>query len=149
MLSGTLHPSLAWLAARPWAGLAVSIVLAGIASIALRQDSNWDLQNYHYYNAWAFVHGRFGLDWAPAQLQSFYSPFLDLPFYALVAADVPPRVICVRARDPDRRCVVLLRAHRGAAVRAAARDDAAAGDPRGGRDRRHGADVGEPHRHSP
>jgi hypothetical protein len=100
VLCGAKHPLLAWLAARPWAGLAVSIVLAGIASIALRQDSNWDLQNYHYYNAWAFVHGRFGLDWAPAQLQSFYSPFLDLPFYALVAADVPPRVIAFALAIP-------------------------------------------------
>ena len=69
------------------------IVLAGAASILLRQDSNWDLMNYHLYNAWAFVRGRHGLDWAPAQLQSFHSPFLDLPFYALVAADVPPRAI--------------------------------------------------------
>ncbi len=79
--------------ASPWLGLALAVLLAGIASIALRQDSSWDLQNYHFYNAWAFVHDRFGLDWAPAQLQSFYSPFLDLPFYALVAADVPPRAI--------------------------------------------------------
>ncbi len=79
--------------AQAWAGLALSIALAGAASIALRQDSSWDLQNYHYYNAWAFVNGRFGLDWAPAQLQSFYSPFLDLPFYALVALDAPPRLI--------------------------------------------------------
>ena len=79
--------------ARPWLGVALAVVLAGIASIALRQDSNWDLQNYHLYNAWAFVHRRFGVDWAPAQLQSFYSPFLDLPFYAMLAADVPPRLI--------------------------------------------------------
>jgi len=74
-------------------GLLACIVLAGVASIALRQDSSWDLMNYHYYNAWAFVHGRHGVDWAPAQLQSFHSPFLDLPFYAMVAADLPPRVI--------------------------------------------------------
>lgn len=80
-------------AARPWLGLALSLALAGTASILLRQDSNWDLMNYHLYNAWAFVHDRHGLDWAPAQLQSFHSPFLDLPFYALVAADVPARAI--------------------------------------------------------
>ena len=85
---------------KPWLGLALAIVLAGAASIALRQDSNWDLQNYHLYNAWAFVHDRFGLDWAPAQLQSFYSPFLDLPFYALLAADVPPRVIAFALAIP-------------------------------------------------
>src|SRR3954469_5550057 len=47
-------------AAPGWRGVALSIALAGIASILLRQDSNWDLQNYHYYNAWAFVHRRFG-----------------------------------------------------------------------------------------
>ncbi|MCC7326411.1 MAG: DUF2029 domain-containing protein [Burkholderiales bacterium] len=80
-------------AARPLLGLAVSIALAGVASIALRQDSNWDLQNYHLYNVWAFVHGRYGIDWAPAQLQSFHSPFLDLPFYALLTLGTPPRII--------------------------------------------------------
>jgi hypothetical protein len=78
---------------RAWLGCALALALAAASSIALRQDSSWDLLNYHSYNAWAFVHARFGLDWAPAQLQSFYSPLLDLPFYGLVAADVPPRVI--------------------------------------------------------
>ncbi|MFO1397375.1 MAG: hypothetical protein U1F48_09950 [Burkholderiales bacterium] len=85
---------------QPWAGLALAVVLAGLASIGLRQDSSWDLQNYHLYNAWAFVHGRFGLDWAPAQLQSFYSPYLDLPFYALFAADAPPRLIAFALAIP-------------------------------------------------
>ena len=85
---------------RGWPGLALAIALAGIASILLRQDSNWDLQNYHLYNAWAYVHGRFGLDWAPAQLQSFHSPYLDLPFYALLAADTPPRVIAFALAIP-------------------------------------------------
>ncbi|MEO8506521.1 MAG: hypothetical protein ABI593_02720 [Betaproteobacteria bacterium] len=87
-------------AAKRWPGLAAAIVLAGLASIALRQDSNWDLQNYHLYNAWAFVHGRYGIDWAPAQLQSFHSPFLDLPFYALLAADLPPRLIAFALAIP-------------------------------------------------
>ena len=85
---------------RGWPGLALAIVLAGIASILLRQDSNWDLQNYHLYNAWAFVHDRYGLDWAPAQLQSFHSPYLDLPFFALLAADTPPRVIAFALAIP-------------------------------------------------
>ena len=85
---------------RGWLGLALAIVLAGVASILLRQDSNWDLQNYHLYNAWAYVHDRFGLDWAPAQLQSFHSPYLDLPFYALLAGDVPPRLIAFALAIP-------------------------------------------------
>ena len=88
------------LSTRPWASLVLCIVLAGAASIALRQDSSWDLLNYHYYNAWAFVHGRFGIDWAPAQLQTFYSPYLDLPFYAMVAAGWPPMAIAFALAAP-------------------------------------------------
>lgn len=88
------------LRARPWLDCALAIVLAGLASIGLRQDSSWDLQNYHLYNAWAFVHDRFGVDWAPAQLQSFYSPYLDLPFYALFAAGAPPRAIAFALAIP-------------------------------------------------
>lgn len=95
--SGRAAPFAWWHALPPWSrsltGLLACIVAAGLASIALRQDSSWDLMNYHYYNAWAFVHDRHGIDWAPAQLQTFYNPFLDLPFYALVAADVSPRAI--------------------------------------------------------
>jgi hypothetical protein len=52
---------------------------------------NWDLQNYHFYNGWAFVHGRLGWDLAPAQIQTLHNPLLDLPFYGTVAADWPPR----------------------------------------------------------
>src|SRR6186713_2798798 len=88
------------LASHPWRYLALCIVLAGAASIALREDSSWDLLNYHYYNAWAFVHGRHGIDWAPAQLQSFYSPFLDLPFYAMVRAGMPPMAIAFALAVP-------------------------------------------------
>ena len=88
------------LASHPSRYLALCIALAGTASIALRQDSSWDLLNYHYYNAWAFVHARHGIDWAPAQLQSFYSPFLDLPFYAMVRAGLPPMVIAFALAIP-------------------------------------------------
>ena len=71
--------------------LLAAMLLAGTASVLLlRQDANWDLQNYHFYNAWAFVHGRLGWDLAPAQLQTFHNPLLDLPFYGMVAADWPP-----------------------------------------------------------
>lgn len=74
--------------------LLAAMLLAGAASVLLlRQDVNWDLQNYHFYNAWAFVHGRLGWDLAPAQVQTFHNPLLDLPFYWMVAADWPPRLI--------------------------------------------------------
>jgi hypothetical protein len=74
--------------------LLAAMLLAGAASVLLlRQDSNGDLQNYHFYNGWAFVHGRLGWDLAPAQLQTFHNPLLDLPFYWMVATDWPPRLI--------------------------------------------------------
>ena len=41
---------------------ALAACVAGAAglSLALGQDASWDLQNYHYYNPWAFVHGQRG-----------------------------------------------------------------------------------------
>jgi hypothetical protein len=73
--------------------LATMLLMGAAASRLMRQDANWDLKNYHFYNAWAFVHGRLGWDLAPAQLQTFHNPILDLPFYWMVAADWPPRLI--------------------------------------------------------
>lgn len=74
--------------------LVACALLAGIVSVLVRQDANWDLQNYHYYDPWAWVNGRlFGTDVGAAQLQTFHNPLLDVPFYAMVAWDWPPRLI--------------------------------------------------------
>ncbi len=74
--------------------LAACVVVAFLAALKHRQDANWDLQNYHFYDPWAWLSGRL-LDWdiAAAQLQTFHNPLPDLPFYALVAAGVDPRTI--------------------------------------------------------
>jgi hypothetical protein len=75
-------------------GLALLIVAFGTASVLRGQDANWDLQNYHYYNPWAWWNGRiFDRDIAAAQLQTFHNPLFDLPFFAMVQWDWPPRVI--------------------------------------------------------
>ena len=84
-------------ASRAWADagyLALCIAVAGLASLAKGQDANWDLQNYHFYDPWALVHGRLlTFDVVAAQLQTFHNPALDLAFFAMVAADWPPRLI--------------------------------------------------------
>jgi hypothetical protein len=74
-----------------------TVAFLGAAALALfwRQDANWDLLNYHYYNAWALLNGRLGIDIAPAQLQSFHNPLLDVPMYVMAAARWPPRVIAI------------------------------------------------------
>jgi hypothetical protein len=73
--------------------LVACVVAAGFASVATRLDVNWDLKNYHFYNAYAFLTGRLGWDIAPAQLQTYHNPLLDLPFYYLVQEIPSPRVI--------------------------------------------------------
>jgi hypothetical protein len=74
--------------------LVALIAAAGAGSLLLGQDVNWDLQNYHYYNPWAWWHGRiFTKDLAAAQIQTFLNPVLDLPFYWMVTAGWAPRVI--------------------------------------------------------
>ena len=69
-----------------WSGvLAACMLVAGLASLALGQDANWDLQNYHYYNPWAWWNGRiFDWDVAAAQIQTYHNPVLDFPFLAMV-----------------------------------------------------------------
>ena len=70
--------------ARWIAVFAACVLAAGARSISLGKDANWDLKNYHWYNAWALVNGRMGWDLAPAQIQTYYNPVGDLPFYYLV-----------------------------------------------------------------
>lgn len=62
----------------------------GLLALAFGQDANWDLRNYHYYNAYAFLSGRWDWDIGAAQTATFYNPLLDIPFYLAVEA-LPPR----------------------------------------------------------
>jgi hypothetical protein len=79
-------------ARRPWLvnliGCLLLMAVAGDASVLLGQDANYDLRNYHWYIAYAFQEGRMGFDIAPAQLQTFHNPLLDVPYY-WIATSVP------------------------------------------------------------
>jgi hypothetical protein len=63
-------------------------LLFGALALALGQDANWDLRNYHWYNAYAFLNHREGFDLLPSQTPYFYNPALDIPFY-LLATHLP------------------------------------------------------------
>jgi hypothetical protein len=39
----------------------------GALALALGQDGNWDLRNYHWYNAYAFITNRLMFDVGAAQ----------------------------------------------------------------------------------
>ena len=55
-------------------------------------DANWDLRNYHYYNAYAFLGGREGYDLLVASVPTFFNPLLDVPFF-LAAEAWPARLV--------------------------------------------------------
>jgi len=55
----------------------------GLLALALGQDANWDLRNYHYYNAYAFLNNRYAQDLLPSQTPYFYNPLMDVPFFVL------------------------------------------------------------------
>ncbi|MFI4987281.1 MAG: hypothetical protein ACHQF3_07555 [Alphaproteobacteria bacterium] len=64
----------------------------GLAALALGMDANWDLRNYHYYNAYAWLAGREGYDMLAAQAPSFFNPLIDVPFF-LAAEAWPARLV--------------------------------------------------------
>lgn len=74
--------------------LACLLIGAGY-SVHKGQDASWDLRNYHLYNPWALLHGRLGVDLAPASLQTYFNPLLDLPYYLLGTGPLQhlPRVL--------------------------------------------------------
>ncbi len=54
------------------------VALVALSAAHLATDTDWDLRNYHAYNAHALISGRFWTDIAAAQLQTFYPPFMDI-----------------------------------------------------------------------
>jgi hypothetical protein len=66
-----------------WGVFAACWAAAAAVAVALGRDVNLDLQNYHFYNAYALIEGRWALDLAPAGAHSFLHPGLDLPYYLM------------------------------------------------------------------
>ena len=78
-----------------WGVFLVCWALAAAVALALGRDANWDMRNYHLYNPYALLEGRWDLDLAPAGLHSFLHPGLDVPFYLLTRSPLNgwPRVV--------------------------------------------------------
>jgi hypothetical protein len=82
-----LRPGPGRAAARLWLAAPVGF---GLLSLALGQDANFDLRNYHWYNPFALLNGRHGFDANAALMQTYFSPALDLPWYLLSAVAPAP-----------------------------------------------------------
>ena len=66
-----------------WGVFLACWAMAAAVALVLGRDANWDIRNYHLYNPYALLEGRWGWDLAPAGLHSFLHPGLDIPFYLL------------------------------------------------------------------
>ena len=69
----------------------LAVLLPTLAMLLLGFDANWDLRNYHLYNVHAWLTGRMAIDIAPAQLQGWHNPLLDVPLYLLVTSGLSAR----------------------------------------------------------
>ncbi|MBL6459585.1 hypothetical protein JMJ55_30225 [Belnapia sp. T6] len=80
-----------------WGVLLACWTAAAAVALALGRDTSWDLRNYHYYNVYALLEGRWEVDLAPARAHSFLHPGLDLPFYLLTQSPLNtwPRLVSV------------------------------------------------------
>lgn len=70
-----------------WKLITICLLIGIVAGVSQGQDANWDLKNYHYYAPHAWVYDRYEIDVAPAQLQTWHSPYADLPYYWMAKWD--------------------------------------------------------------
>jgi len=64
--------------------LAFFFVAGGVVSVFTGQDNYYDLLNYHFYNAFALLNGRYGTDIIPAGMHTFLNPLADVPYYLML-----------------------------------------------------------------
>jgi hypothetical protein len=58
-------------------------VLLAIVALFIGKKTGWDLFNYHWYNPYALLEGRFGFDVAVGHHATYYNPLPDLPLFLL------------------------------------------------------------------
>lgn len=64
--------------------LLVFVIFSGILSVNYGIDRSADMRNYHIYNPWAFLNNRLSFDIMPADIQSYFNPLLDIPYFMMV-----------------------------------------------------------------
>jgi len=89
---------------------ALLLLLACCISLGQGQDRNWDLLNYHLYNAFSFLDGRFENDLYPVGYQTYFNPLIDVPYYLLSVKLIPglPRVVAFLAGVPFGLLIVIV-----------------------------------------
>jgi hypothetical protein len=73
------------------AALIIFPFLYGLVALHRGEDADWDLMNYHFFDPFWVLHNH-QHDIMPAQLQTYYNPLLDFPFY-LAARHLSARTV--------------------------------------------------------
>src|SRR5579862_9538963 len=60
-----------------------------VCNVLLGKDMPWDTLHYHLYAGFSALHDRFGQDYFAAGPQSYFNPYVYVPFYAMVQAGLP------------------------------------------------------------
>lgn len=79
----------------PWVSVGLLVAFMALfarLSVHMGEDFNWDLLNYHFYNGYAALTGAWQHNYAPAQLQSYFTPTLDVVTYLLISKLQPVQV---------------------------------------------------------
>lgn len=66
----------------------VLVPVFGLLSLLRGRDVSWDFRNYHWYNPYAWLNDRSGIDMAVAHHATYYNPLADVPVF--VAAQYAP-----------------------------------------------------------
>ena len=64
-------------------------LLAIATSYLLGKDVRWDTLDYHFYAGFSALHDRFSYDYFPAGSQSYFNPYVYVPFYLLAVSGLP------------------------------------------------------------
>jgi len=67
----------------PSAVVIASLLAGAIYTGLMGEDANWDWQNYHEYNVWAVINGRYHTDAIPPGFQTYFNPVVYFPWYYL------------------------------------------------------------------
>jgi hypothetical protein len=86
---------------------AACVLAFGGLAVFLGADASWDTRNYHVYNPYSLLTGRLHVDLAPAQMQTYFNPLIDLPVHWL-HAHLPPRGVAWMVGAFQALCVVLV-----------------------------------------
>jgi hypothetical protein len=73
--------------------LLVILIIGGLFSVYQGQPADFDFLNYHYYNGYGILHGRFGWDVVPARMQSFFNPYMDAFNYWTIQVIHQPKLV--------------------------------------------------------